>query len=223
MRVVLSFLLLAVIAYVSCTSDENKEQTVVYDSYGVTVYDQPVIKTELGKILKVEDANNVFLLAKNNYRTNGKEYATYTLVTGMADEKPTGATKAARPGELDDEENPIMAPMTIVGYSQPRPETIVGNDRNWINLNIIDPASDSIGRTPAGVPFQTISLASYIEHETSDSVTIQAPLAGDYLIIVYAEDDAPDNAAYGIGIRIDGSLMSIIVDNKDLPMAQDTL
>ncbi|MBN2226550.1 MAG: VCBS repeat-containing protein [candidate division Zixibacteria bacterium] len=95
------------------------------------------------------------------------------------------------------------APLIIVGYSP-------------INLQIFDPAGDSIGKTPDGIFFTSIVPASYTEI-TNDSVHIDYPLPGDYEIIVVPENDAPPGGVYSIGIRLDGSLQCIIIEDAEVP------
>ena len=96
-----------------------------------------------------------------------------------------------------------QAPLIIVGYSP-------------INFKIIDPVGDSIGKTEDGTPFNTIGDATYDE-APNDSVNIAYPLDGDYTIIVLPEIGAPSGAVYSVGIRIDGSLECIQVENADVP------
>ena len=95
------------------------------------------------------------------------------------------------------------APLIIVGYSP-------------INLQIFDPVGDSIGKTPDGTDFQSIDPASYTEI-TNDSVHIDYPLPGDYEIIVVPENGAPPDAVYSIGIRLDGSLQCIVIEDAEVP------
>ncbi len=99
------------------------------------------------------------------------------------------------------------APLIIVGYSP-------------INLQIFDPAGDSIGRTSGGTLFQTIMPASYIETGADhDSVHIDFPLLGEYVINVIGEDGADPGAIYSIGIRIDGTQNCVIVMDALVPAA----
>ncbi len=100
------------------------------------------------------------------------------------------------------------SPLIIVAYSP-------------INLWITDPLGDSIGLTANGTPFQTIFPASYTETvEGNDSVHIDFPLVGDYIIEVVTEDGAaPDDTLYTIGVRIDGTEQCILVEEADVPDA----
>lgn len=97
------------------------------------------------------------------------------------------------------------APLIIVGYSP-------------INLQVTDPAGDSIGLTSSGTLFQTISPASYTETGYDhDSVYIDFPLLGEYIIDVIGEDGALPGALYSMGIRIDGTANCVIVVDALVP------
>ncbi len=108
--------------------------------------------------------------------------------------------------------NLVPTPLIIVGYSP-------------INLQVIDPASDSIGKLSDNTFFNTIGSNATYEDIVHDSITIQYPLEGNYIIIVHPQGDPPPGSLYGIGIRIDGSLQAIIVENADVPASgtADTL
>ncbi len=105
----------------------------------------------------------------------------------------------------------FTAPLIIVAYSP-------------VNLKIIDPVGDSVGKDASGVFFNSIGDATYDE-SPNDSVTIFYPLEGTYIIIVVTEDGAPPGSTYGIGIRIDGSTQCILIENANAPVAgeADTL
>ncbi len=98
----------------------------------------------------------------------------------------------------------VPSPLIIVGYSP-------------INLHVIDPAGDSIGKYPNDDYFNTIGSNATYEDIIRDSITIQYPLEGEYIIIVYPQGDPPSGALYTIGIRIDGSQQAIIVENINVP------
>lgn len=89
------------------------------------------------------------------------------------------------------------APLIIVAYSP-------------VNLQVTDPDGGFIGRDEFGALTQTIFPASYTEI-VNDSVHINFPLVGEYLIEVVSEDGADPEAVYSIGIRIDGTAQCIIV------------
>lgn len=95
------------------------------------------------------------------------------------------------------------SPLVIVAYSP-------------VNFNIIDPAGDSIGKDPFGTLSQSIVDATYDE-DPDDSVTIFNPLDGEYLIVVIPEHDAPLGETYSVGVRLDGSMQVIIVEDADVP------
>jgi hypothetical protein len=106
----------------------------------------------------------------------------------------------------------VPTPLIIVGYSP-------------INLHVIDPAGDSIGKYPNDDYFNSIGSNATYEDIIRDSITIQYPLEGEYIIIVYPQGDPPPGALYTIGIRIDGSQQAIIVENQYVPVSgtADTL
>ncbi len=106
----------------------------------------------------------------------------------------------------------VPTPLIIVGYSP-------------INLQVIDPAGDSIGKLSDETYFNTIGPNATYEDIVHDSITIQYPLEGEYIIIVHPQGDPPPGELYSIGIRIDGSLQAIIVENADVPASgtADTL
>ncbi len=108
--------------------------------------------------------------------------------------------------------NLVPTPLIIVGYSP-------------INLQVLDPAGDSIGKLSDDTYFNTIGTNATYEDIVHDSITIQYPLEGDYIIIVRSQGDPPPGAIYSVGIRIDGSLQVIIVENADVPASgmADTL
>ncbi|UCD18104.1 MAG: right-handed parallel beta-helix repeat-containing protein, partial [Candidatus Zixiibacteriota bacterium] len=107
--------------------------------------------------------------------------------------------------------NLIPMPLELIAYSP-------------VNLKVIDPAGDSIGKDAAGTFFNTIDEATYVE-DPDDSIYIPFPLDGTYLIIIVAEDGAPPGATFSVGIRLDGSLQCIIVEDSDVPASgtADTL
>ncbi len=106
----------------------------------------------------------------------------------------------------------IPTPLIIVGYSP-------------INLQVIDPAGDSIGKLSDNTYFNTIKTDATYDDIVHDSINIQYPLEGEYIIIVHPQGDPPPGQLYSIGIRIDGSLQVIIVENADVPVSgtADTL
>jgi hypothetical protein len=101
----------------------------------------------------------------------------------------------------------IQVPLIIVAYSP-------------VNLMVFDPAGDSIGKDPFGLIGQSITDATYDE-VLNDSINIRYPLEGEYMIIVIPENDAPPEAVYSIGIRIDGSTQCILVEEADVPSSDE--
>ncbi len=97
----------------------------------------------------------------------------------------------------------IAAPLIIVAYSP-------------VNLQVTDPEGGFIGRDEFGVLTQTIPLASYTEI-TNDSIHIDFPIEGVYIIDVITEDGADPGAVYSIGIRIDGTENCIVVAEALVP------
>jgi len=95
------------------------------------------------------------------------------------------------------------APLIIVGYSP-------------INLQVTDPHGGFIGRDAFGTLTQTIYPASYTD-DVNDSIHIDYPLEGQYIIDVIGEDGADPGAVYSIGIRIDGTANCIIVEDALIP------
>ncbi len=96
-------------------------------------------------------------------------------------------------------------PLIIVGYSP-------------INLQVTDPEGGFIGRDAYGVLTQTIFFASYTDID-NDSIHIDYPLLGEYIIDVIAEDGAEPGSIYSIGIRIDGTANCVIVMDALIPAA----
>ncbi len=106
----------------------------------------------------------------------------------------------------------IPTPLIIVGYSP-------------INLQVIDPVGDSIGKLSDNTYFNTIKTTATYDDAEHDSITIQYPLEGEYIVIVHPQGDPPPGSLYSIGIRIDGSLQAIVVKNANVPASgtADTL
>ncbi len=100
--------------------------------------------------------------------------------------------------------NLIPTPLIIVGYSP-------------INIEVINPAGDSIGKLSDNTPFNTIGSNATYDDNVHDSITINYPIEGDYIIIIRPQGDPPLGALYSIGITIDGSLQAIVADNADVP------
>ena len=63
----------------------------------------------------------------------------------------------------------VPTPLIIVGYSP-------------INLQVIDPAGDSIGKLSDDTYFNTIGTNATYEDIVHDSITVQNPLNGEYII-----------------------------------------
>jgi len=95
------------------------------------------------------------------------------------------------------------APLIIVGYSP-------------INLQVTDPDGGFIGRDAFGTLTQTIFPASYTDID-NDSIHIDYPLLGEYVIEVIGEDGADPGAIYSIGIRIDGTANAVIAMDQLVP------
>ena len=186
------------------------------DTFWVRTYNEPISTADIGHALNVKNAGDIYMTSEYAYKADGEDIKTFVIITAIAADSSIKSIKSAENIEL------FPAPMTIVAYSIMKEKSIVpDDDKNWINLKIVDPAGNSIGKTADGDDFQTIFPATYVEHPQSDSVTIHSPLAGDYIVIVISESDAPSDVAYGIGIRIDGSLQSMLVDNIDIPQASE--
>jgi len=109
-----------------------------------------------------------------------------------------------------------IAPLVIVGYTTDAPHG-QSKQGNWIDMIVTDPNGDSIS-----VGYNTISSGAYIENTDNDSVNISEPLSGEYIIEVIGEEGAPGDVAYGVGIRIDGSLQSMLVGGQDIPSSSST-
>ena len=101
------------------------------------------------------------------------------------------------------------SPLIIVAYSP-------------VNLKVLNPVADSIGKDGAGTYFNTIGDNATYDEIVNDSINIANPILGEYIIIVIPEDDAPPGAIYSIGIRIDGSTQCILVENANVPAAGTT-
>lgn len=88
-----------------------------------------------------------------------------------------------------------------------------------VNLWVIDPYEYYIGKDAYGTLSQTIIPADYDEDppEYIDIVTIYYPFPGEYQVIVIPEDDAPPDGLYSVGIRLDGSMQCILVEDADVP------
>ncbi|GEM_PF-1787464 len=96
----------------------------------------------------------------------------------------------------------IAAPLIVVAYSP-------------VNLRVTDPQGGYIGRDAFGVLTQTIFPATYTEE--NDSIHINYPLLGEYIIDVVLEDGASEDAIYSVGIRIDGTENCIIISEGQVP------
>jgi len=97
----------------------------------------------------------------------------------------------------------VSAPLIIVAYSP-------------VNLTVTDPIGDVIGRDAVGILTQTIFPASYTEI-VNDSIHINFPILGEYIIDVVSEDGADPEAVYSIGIRINGTENCIIIMDALIP------
>jgi len=97
----------------------------------------------------------------------------------------------------------VPAPLIIVAYSP-------------VNMIVTDPEGFVIGKDRFGSLIQTLFPASYTEI-INDSVHIDYPIDGTYNIEVITEDGAAPGSTYSIGVRIDGSLQTMIVVGEDVP------
>jgi len=88
-----------------------------------------------------------------------------------------------------------------------------------VNIWVTDPEGYYIGKNEYGTLSQNIYPADYDEEapEYYDVVTIYYPIPGEYLVEVIPEDGAPPGGTYSVGIRLDGSMQCIIVEDADVP------
>ena len=208
----LQFLLVVMLAVSVSAGTTDKTDTLK-----VNTYNKPAEESEIGDMVDMTGSGNIFVTGENTYTLDGQVFKVFTVITAAADDAMKKDANAIEGIPL------FPSPMIIMGYSQAyniikEPD----QDLNWINLEIVDPEGKKIGKSPDGTMIQTIFPASYIEHPQSDSVTISSPLEGEYIIIVMAEADAPQDVAYGIGIRIDGSLQVMLADYIPIPKASET-
>ncbi|MBN2226549.1 MAG: right-handed parallel beta-helix repeat-containing protein [candidate division Zixibacteria bacterium] len=112
-----------------------------------------------------------------------------------------GVLMGAREVDCDE-----LRPLYITAYSP-------------VNLWVTDPDGYFIGKDAYGALSQNIYPADYDEEapEYYDIVTIYYPIPGEYLIEVIPEDGAPPGMTYSVGIRLDGSMQCIIVEDADVP------
>lgn len=113
---------------------------------------------------------------------------------------------ANRPGLIARPQYFYKRPLWITAYSP-------------VNLRVVDPLGNFIQKDADGILTQTIFPADYNENPPNDldSVIIYFPVEGDYTIEVIPETDAPVNAKYSIGIRIDGSDEAVMIMNATVP------
>jgi len=97
----------------------------------------------------------------------------------------------------------IPTPLIFVAYSP-------------INMIVTDPEGFIIGKDRFGSLTQTLFPASYTEIE-NDSIHIDYPIQGIYNIEVISEDGAPPGSMYSVGVRIDGSMQTMIIVGEDVP------
>ncbi len=101
-----------------------------------------------------------------------------------------------------------LRPLIVVAYSP-------------VNLRVTDPNGDYIGKDAYGFLSQTLFPADYREDPPAynDSIFIYYPIAGEYIVEVIPEIDAPPGSVYSIGVRIDGTEQCILVEEADVPDA----
>jgi hypothetical protein len=86
-------------------------------------------------------------------------------------------------------------------------------------LIVTDPLGDSIGlgfNTIPGADYDTTHDMSPPDGDKDDVVTMPDRLVGDYQIRVVAEPGG-GGGVYSLGIRIDGSVMSMLADSEPTP------
>jgi hypothetical protein len=106
-------------------------------------------------------------------------------------------------------------PLIIVAYRMESP----------VNMMVTDPEGYYIGKDSLADLHQNLFPATYTENAASDSVNIRFPKLGTYAILVYGEKTTKDGgfvndpkaAAYHLGIRIDGSMECIVIQNSSVP------
>lgn len=105
----------------------------------------------------------------------------------------------------------ILGPLVIYAYSP-------------VNLKVTDPAGYFIGKDEFGVLSQTLFPANYYEEPPDfiDSVVIYFPIIGTYIIEIIPEQDAPPGSTYSVGIRIDGSVQSVMIQDEAVPATGTT-
>jgi hypothetical protein len=85
-----------------------------------------------------------------------------------------------------------------------------------VDLIVTDPKGDSIG-----IGFNTIPGATYDTAQDRDSVTIPNRLVGLYIIRVFAEPT--ERGVYSLGIRVDGSAMTMLASGEPTPPPGETV
>lgn len=109
-----------------------------------------------------------------------------------------------------------LRPLTVVARDA-IPPTSPGQNRvvlnlpdPGVNLNVIDPDAMAIGADSFSVITNTIGdSAAYYQVAGNDSVVIDAPKTGTYIIEVIPEIGGGSGGAYTIGIRTDGTVENV--------------
>jgi parallel beta-helix repeat protein len=140
--------------------------------------------------------------------TGFNEYIGFTPLTFTATDDSNNTSEFSRNFSLP------PGPLIVTAYSP-------------VNLWITDPHGDYIGKDAAGVLHQTIlpeECADYEEEPPDyiDVVTIHYPVPGEYTIGIIAEDGAPGGSTYSVGVQIDGSLTTVVVEDAATPATGST-
>jgi parallel beta-helix repeat protein len=135
----------------------------------------------------------------------------FTLITMTATDEDGNTSELALNFEL------TPGPLILLGMGYLGTKGIDADTSSAvINLWVTDPNGDYIGKDEYGILYQTIGDASYDE-TNKDSVTITYPLIGEYIVEVIGEIGAPEDATYGVGIQIDGSNLSYMINDAPAP------
>jgi len=213
--------------------------TIKYDSSGVPLwtrrYSEPGAVMDQGYAVDVDAYDNIYIVGSASSGATNQDYA-------LLKYKPNGDFLWIKYHNGSDDNIDIATDIAVDRFGNAYTTGFEMNDSyvfktvttrysflgplriraySPVNLNVIDPVQDSIGKDAFGNLTQTIFPADYFEDppDYDDEIVIYYPIEGEYTVKVIAEDGAPPGATYSASIRLDGSQEVVIVANAMVPDA----